>query len=175
MMSFTMGTRSGSRSPVRVGNLLTRAVPALAERLLEESIRREWAQTVGPDAARRSRPISLRQGTLQVSVDNSPWLQELTLRSAAISSALHERHGAAVGGVRFVLATAAPSAAPIAPAQSRTTTVPSRQLSAEEARQVDDAARRLADHGLAASFRRLLTKDLLARGERGSSAASERT
>ena len=98
-----MGTRSGGRSPVRVGNLLTRAVPALAERLLEESIRREWAQTVGPDAARRSRPISLRQGTLQVSVDNSPWLQELTLRSAAISSALHERHGAAVDGVRFVL------------------------------------------------------------------------
>ena len=173
MMSFTMGTRSGGRSPVRVGNLLTRAVPALAERLLEESIRREWAQTVGPDAARRSRPISLRQGTLQVSVDNSPWLQELTLRSAAISSALRERHGAAVDGVRFVLATAAPSAAPVAPAQSRTT-VPSRQLSAEEARQVDDAARRLADHGLAASFRRLLTKDLLARGERGSSAASER-
>src|SRR5258705_6258500 len=174
MMSFTMGMRGGGRSPVRVGNLLTRAIPALAERLLEESIRREWAQTVGPDAARRSRPISLRQGTLQVSVDNSPWLQELTLRSAAITGALHERHGAAVDGVRFVLATAAPSAAPIAPAHSRTT-VPSRQLSAEEARQVDDAGRPLADHRLGASIRRLLTKDLLARGERGSSAASERT
>jgi hypothetical protein len=174
MMSFTMGMRGGGgRSPVRVGNLLTRAVPALAERLLEESIRREWAQTVGSDAARRSRPISLRQGILQVSVDNSPWLHELTLRSAAISTALCERHGATVDGVRFVLATAGPSAAPVTPAHSRTS-VPSRQLSAEEARQVDDAARRLADHGLAASFRRLLTKDLLARGERGSSAASER-
>jgi len=159
---------------VRVGNLLSRAVPALAERLLEESIRRDWAQTVGADAARRSRPIALRQGTLQVSVDNSPWLQELTLRSAAITAKLHERHGSALGDVRFVLATAAPSAPSRDPAQSRTI-VPSRQLSAEEARQVDDAARRLADHGLAASFRRLLTKDLLARGERGSSAASEHT
>src|SRR4029453_6178940 len=130
-----------------------------------------WAQTVGPDAARRSRPISLRQGTLQVSVDNSPWPQELTLRSAAISSALHERHGAAVDGVRFVLATAASSAAPIAPAQSRTTTVPSRQLSAEEARQVDDAARRLAGHGLAPSVGRLLPKDLRGGGARGGGGA----
>jgi hypothetical protein len=175
MMSFTMGMRGSGRSPVRVGNLLTRAVPALAERLLEDSIRRDWTQIVGADAARRSRPIALRQGTLQVSVDNSPWLQELTLRSAAITARLHERHGSALDGVRFVLATgAAPGAPPPDPAQSRTT-VPSRQLNAEEAREVDDAARRLADHGLAASFRRLLTKDLLARGERGSSAASEHT
>ena len=169
-----MGTRGGGRSPVRVGNLLTRAVPALAERLLEEAIRREWAQTVGADAARRSRPLTLRQGTLQVSVDNSPWLQELTLRGAAIAAALHERHGSAVDGVRFVLATAALGAPAPEPPHSRTP-APSRQLSAEEALQVDDAARRLADPGLAASFRRLLTKDLLARGERRSSAASEQT
>jgi hypothetical protein len=40
---------------------------------------------------------------------------------------------------------------------------------------VDDAAARLADHGLATSFRRLLTKDLLARGERRASAASEQS
>lgn len=171
MMFLTMGMRGGGRSPVRVGNLLTQAVPALAERLLEESIRRDWAQTVGADAARRSRPLALRQRTLQVSVDNSPWLQELTLRAAAIAAALRERHGAAVDGVRFVLA-AAPGAPAREPARIRTT-VPARQLSAEEAQQVDDAARCLADHGLAASFRRLLTKDLLARGERRSSAASE--
>ena len=169
-----MGTRGGGRSPVRVGNLLTRAVPALAERLLEESIRRDWLQIVGADAARRSRPLALRQGTLQVSVDNSPWLHELTLRSAAIAAALHERYGTAVDDVRFALATAAPSVGAHEPTQSRTT-VASRQLSAEEARQVDDAARRLAHHGLAVSFRRLLTKDLLARGERRSSAASEHT
>src|SRR5947207_956395 len=83
MMERTMGMRGG-RSPVRVGNLLTAAVPALAERMLERAICREWAQTAGPEAARRTRPGALRQGTLEVSVDNSPWLQELTLRSAAI-------------------------------------------------------------------------------------------
>ena len=173
MMCSTMGTRGG-RNPVRVGNLLTRAVPALAERLLEEAIRQEWPQTIGPDAARRSRPLALRQGILEISVDNSPWLQELTLRSAAIAAALQERHGSAVSGVRFVLATKAPRVAAPEPNHSRPS-VSSRQLSAEEARQVDDAARRLADHGLATSFRRLLTKDLLARGERRASAASEQS
>ena len=173
MMSPTMGTRGG-RSPVRVGNLLTRAVPALAERLLEEAIRREWPQTIGPDAARRSRPLALRQGVLDVSVDNSPWLQELTLRSAAIAATLQERHGSRVSGVRFMLATKVPSAAPAESNHSKPS-VPSRQLSAEEARQVDDAARRLADHGFATSFKRLLTKDLLARGDRRASAASEQS
>ena len=170
-----MGMRGGGRNPVRVGNLLTQAVPALAERLLEESLRRDWPQIVGPDAARRSRPLALRLGALQVSVDNSPWLQELTLRSAAIATTLRERHGSAVNAVRFVLATTAPGVAPAKEPTHSRTVVPLRQLSAEEARQVDDAARRLADHGLAASFRRLLTKDLLARGERRSSAASEHT
>ena len=166
-----MGTRAG-RNPVRVGNLLTQAVPALAERLLEETIRKEWAQFIGPEAARHSRPVALRQSVLEVSVDNSPWLQELTLRSTSIASALQARHGTAVSAVRFVLATKVAGAAPAVSARSASR-IPSERLSAEEARQVDDAARRLADHGLAASFKRLLTKDLLARGERRVSAASE--
>jgi hypothetical protein len=107
-------------------------------------------------------------------VDNSPWLQELTLRSAAIAATLQERHGSRVSGVRFMLATKVPSAAPAESNHSKPS-VPSRQLSAEEARQVDDAARRLADHGFATSFKRLLTKDLLARGDRRASAASEQS
>ena len=171
MMSPTMGTRGG-QSPVRVGNLLTLAVPALADRLREEAMRRDWPEVVGIDAARRSRPLALRQGTLQVSVDNSPWLQELTLRAGAITARLHERYGAAVQGVRFLLAAAAPGSPAREPARMEPS-VPARRLSVEEARQVDDAARRLTDDGLAASLRRLLTKDLLARGKRRSSVASE--
>ena len=115
----------------------------------------------------------LRQGILHVSVDNSPWLQELTLRAGAIAAQLHERHGSAVNGVRFVLAATATGRAGVEPTQSMTSIPARRRLTAEEARQVDDAARRLTDDGLAASLRRLLTKDLLARGERRSSVASE--
>ena len=158
---------------MRVGNLLTQALPALADRLREEAIRRQWPEIVGAEAARRSRPLALRQGVLQVSVDNSPWLQELTLRAGAIAALLHERHGSVVNGVRFALATTAPAGPAIQPAHFKTPIPARRRLTAEEARQVDDAARRLTDDGLAASLKRLLTKDLLARGERRSSVASE--
>jgi len=179
MMESAMGTRGG-RNPVRVGNLLTAAVPALAERMLEDAIRREWAQTAGPEAARRSRPGALRQGTLQVSVDNSPWLQELTLRSAAIVAALRKRHGSAVIEVRFALgsgrddadvATGSARAGTEAP-QGRLT-APERRLTVEEARLVDAAAGQVHDLALKSALKRLLTKDLLARGERPAPAASE--
>ena len=172
MMECTMGTRGG-RNPVRVGNLLTAAVPALAERMLEEAIRREWAQTAGPEAARRSRPGALRQGTLEVSVDNSPWLQELTLRSAAIVAALRKRHGSAVIGVRFALGSGRGDADVAARPARAGTEVPQRRLTVEEARLVDAAAGQVPDPALASSLKRLLTKDLLARGERRAPAASE--
>lgn len=166
-----MGTRGG-RNPVRVGNLLTAAVPALAERMLEEAIRREWAQTAGPEAARRSRPGALRQGTVEVSVDNSPWLQELTLRSAAIVAALRKRHGSAVTGVRFALGGRGDADASVGPARARAE-APRRRLTLEEARLVDAAAGQVPDPVLASSIKRLLTKDFLARGERPAPAASE--
>jgi len=172
MMECTMGTRGG-RNPVRVGNLLTAAVPALAERMLEESIRREWAHTAGPEAARRSRPGALRQGTLEVSVDNSPWLQELTLRSAAIVAALRKRHGSAVTGVRFALGSGRGDADAAARPARAGTQAPQRRLTVEEARLVDAATGQVPDPALASSLRRLLTKDLLARGERPAPAASE--
>jgi hypothetical protein len=171
MMDCTMGTRRG-RSPVRVGTLLTAAVPALAERMLEEAIRREWSETVGPDAARRSRPRTLRQGTLEVSVDNSPWLQELTLRSAAIVAALRKRHGSAVISVRLALGSGSGDAEgkPVPPSERKAAP---RRLNAEEARLVDAAAARLPDPALASSIKRLLTKDLLARSGRPAPAPSE--
>jgi len=166
-----MGT-GGGRNPVRVGNLLTAAVPALAERMLEQAIRREWAQTAGPEAARRSRPRALRQGTLDVSVDNSPWLQELTLRSAAIVAALRKRHGSAVIGVRFALGRGDTD---VAAGSSRAATeAPERRLTVEEARIVDAVAGQMPDPALASSLKRLVTKDFLARGERRAPAAPER-
>jgi hypothetical protein len=141
--------------------------------MLEEAIRREWSETAGPDAARRSRPRTLRQGTLEVSVDNSPWLQELTLRSAAIVAALRKRHGSAVTGVRFALGSGSGDTEGIPVPPSEATRAPRRRLNAEEARLVDAAAARLPDPALASSIKRLLTKDLLARGGRPAPAASE--
>lgn len=159
MMGGAMGT--GRRNPVRVGSLLTSAVPALAERMLEETIRRQWAAIVGPEAARRSRPRTLRQGTLEVTVDNSPWLQELTLRSGTIVAALGERHGTAVTAVRVTMGAAFAQTSPEVPRESGTA---ARRLTDAERGLVEATARPIADPVVASSLRRLLTKDLLARG-----------
>ncbi|PYM49615.1 MAG: hypothetical protein DME16_08385 [Candidatus Rokuibacteriota bacterium] len=160
----------GRRNPVRVGSLLTSAVPALAERMLEQTIRRQWADIVGPDAARRSRPASLRQGTLEITVDNSPWLQELTLRAGTIAAALAARHGAAVTAVRVTMGAAV---APASDEVSREGRAISRSLTDAERGIVEATARPIADPVVASSLRRLLTKDLLARGKSGIPVASE--
>ncbi|HEY7869650.1 MAG TPA: DUF721 domain-containing protein, partial [Methylomirabilota bacterium] len=99
---------AASRSPVRVGTLLTSAVPALRERLLAERIREGWRQAVGAELAHRTRPGELRAGTLTVMADNSPWLQELSMRSTEVLGAVRARFGEAVTALRPILAAPAP-------------------------------------------------------------------
>src|SRR5690349_23037328 len=79
--------RSGT--PRIFADVLTAAAPQIAERLPEYRVRKAWSRIVGPDVARRARPQSLSNGCLHVSVDNSPWLQELTLRAAELTARLH--------------------------------------------------------------------------------------
>jgi hypothetical protein len=165
-----MGT--GRRNPVRVGSLLTSAVPALAERMLEQTIRRQWADIVGPDAARRSRPVALRAGILEIAVDNSPWLQELTLRAGTIAAALAVRHGAAVTAVRVTMGAAVAPASDEVPREGRGI---SRSLTEVERGLVEATTRPIVDPVVASSLRRLLTKDLLARGRSRVPAAPEQS
>ena len=153
--------------PVPVAQILASAVPGLEERMLEERIRSGWAATVGGDLAGRSRPGEVRQGVLNVTVDNSPWLHEMTLRSGELLNAVRARHGAAVTSLRFTLgsvATARPAAKPSRP-------TPAARLSAEEERSVETIAAAVADPALAVSLRRLLTKDVIARRRPGRSPA----
>ncbi|MGH7373383.1 MAG: DUF721 domain-containing protein, partial [Candidatus Rokuibacteriota bacterium] len=103
-------TGSGRSSfPVRVGDVLTAALPALEERLLAERIRRGWGAAVGDELARRARPGELKAGTLTIMVDNSPWLQELSMRSAEVLDAVRARFGPSVTALRLSLAGAAPA------------------------------------------------------------------
>ncbi|MFQ5521321.1 MAG: DUF721 domain-containing protein, partial [Candidatus Methylomirabilia bacterium] len=71
-------------SPVRVGSLLSAAVPGLAGQLVEVRIHNEWRSVMSSEFARHCQPGRLRNGTLEVIVDNSPWLQEVTLREAEL-------------------------------------------------------------------------------------------
>ena len=142
-----------TRAPRLVADLLTDAVAGLDDRLVEHRLRRAWAALVGPDVARHARPRSLQNGCLQIAVDNSPWLHELTLRAAEV----HERVARQFDGVtavRFVLAglpeerPEAPAAAPPRP----------RSLPAAEVREIESATATISDPAVAAAARRLLTK-----------------
>ena len=74
-----------SDAPRAVGDLLAGAMPQLEERLREHRLGRSWPAIVGADVARRARPGALTNGVLQIVVDNSPWLCELTLRAAELT------------------------------------------------------------------------------------------
>src|SRR5262245_4871306 len=159
-----MGTMAGPARirPVRVGALLATAVPGLREHLLESEIRAGWADVAGPDAARRSRPVTVRQGVLHVEVDNSPWLSELTLRANDLLTRLRARHGSALAALRFSLGAATP--APVPRARPRATRPAA--LSPEDERSVESIVAGVSDPALATSLRRLVAKDLVARRRR---------
>lgn len=145
--------------PHRVGDLLTAAVPALAERMLADAIRRNWEATVGVALARRSRPASLDHGVLEIQADNSPWLMELQMRGGEILEALGRRFGRSVVSLRFALG-AIPALAPT-PADRPSRAVA--RLSPEETREIEAVTASLGDPSLVRALRRLITKDRLAR------------
>jgi len=135
-------------------------MPGLSERLLEVRIRKEWSEVVPPSLARRSEPGTLAHGALEVRVDNSPWLQELSLRSPELLAALVRRYGTAVRSVRIALG-ARRAETPSGGATARPGARP--RLDPREAREVSALAATLRDPALAGALRRLLTKDRLAR------------
>jgi hypothetical protein len=139
--------------PRAVGELLVNALPQLEDRLLVQRLRRTWAGLVGADVARRSRPLALVNGCLQVVVDNSPWLQELTLRAPDLTARLGAECPA-VRSVRFSLGT--PPVEEPTPA-ARPAPRPAR-LTDDDRRTIDAAAAAISDPVLAAGARRLLAR-----------------
>ncbi len=151
-------------SPVRVRDLLVAAVPELGDHLLEDAIRKEWSRLVGPELGRRSRPGQLKAGALDVTVDNSPVLHEMTLRSEELVAALQTRFGSTVTSLRLAIGVV--PARPDAPS-TRPRPATEERLSREETSKVEEMIASLPDPMLAGPLRRLLTKDLLARRQPG--------
>jgi hypothetical protein len=142
------------QAPRAVGELLVNAVPQLEDRLLVRRLRRTWVALVGADMARRAQPHALVNGCLQVVVDNSPWLHELTLRGPELTARL-ARECPAVRSVRFTLG--APPAEEATPAAVRPAPRTSR-LSDDDRCAIDAAAAAISDPALAAGARRLLAR-----------------
>jgi len=88
------------REPRAVGELLVTALPQLEDRLLVQRLRRTWASLVGAEMARRAQPQALVKGCLQIVVDNSPWLHELTLRAPDLAGRLGAEYPAVRSGRR---------------------------------------------------------------------------
>jgi hypothetical protein len=146
-----------------VGDLLVDALPALAERLTAHRIRQSWASVVGTDVARRTQPGSLVHGCLTVTVDNSPWLHELTLRRDELTPRLRAEF-VDIRSVRFVLGPLDPErpGAPPTPREPQPV-----RLSGRELEEIDEAAATITDGELAAVARRLMTRARQLSGTRG--------
>ena len=158
-----MRTNAVPSSARLVRDLLTAAVPGLSEHMLEHRIQQEWRQLLPPALARRSRAGTLERGALEVCVENSPWLHELTMRSGEVLAALIARYGtAAVTSLRFVLDPARVDAA-ATPTPSPPARAARPQLSPDEAREIKTMTSALPDAELAHVLQRLITKDRLAR------------
>lgn len=98
------GEPRSSSSPVPVGAVLPGVLPGLRERLVEARIRRDWERLMGSELAARAEPVALMHGILQVSVANSSWLQELTLREPDLRRRVAERYGTdVIRALRFSL------------------------------------------------------------------------
>jgi predicted nucleic acid-binding Zn ribbon protein len=136
--------------PRAVSDLLVGAVPQLADRLLELRIRKAWSSIVETDVARRTRPGALVGGCLEIIVDSSPWLCELTLRATDLQQQIAERFPD-VRSLRFTLG--APSVA--GTGEPRATRA-SRAVTAADIEEVEAAAASITDPALAEQARRLM-------------------
>ena len=144
-----------SSAPRAVADILSKAVPQLADRLVEHAIRRQWPSLVGPEIARRTRPGALAGDSLQVMVDNSPWCHEITLRAPEILAALRRRLGpGAVRSLRVTVGPLAPDGPHVPPERRPRWSRPS----SEGMRAIEQLCAPIADHDLKESIRRLLVK-----------------
>ncbi len=127
------------------------AMPQLQDRLLVQKLRAEWPALVGHEVARRTQPQALANGCLQVTVDNSPWLHEMTLRAPDVAARVGAQFPA-VRSIRFSLGLPPAEEPPPAARPAPVTLVD------DDRRAIDAAAAAISDRDLAASARRLLTR-----------------
>jgi hypothetical protein len=164
----------GPAFPRAVGDLIPDALPQLGERLVEVRVSAAWTALVGADVARRARPGRIVRGALEVTVDNSPWLSELTLRGPDLTRAVRARFPD-VAALRFVLGPLPAADAPRAPARARRSAAP---VSEADARDIEAAVAAIADPALAGAVRRVMTEAhrsaAAARARRPAASAAEK-
>jgi predicted nucleic acid-binding Zn ribbon protein len=147
--------------PAAISGLLSavlRGTP-VEKRLHEGRIWVVWEQAVGSRIATHAVPAAFRDGTLTLTVDSAPWMQQLTYLKQELISKVNGELGEEM--VKDIFMKAGRVKVPTPPAapwvQKR------RQLSAEELTWINEQADSLTDPDLRAVFERLIKKDREAR------------
>jgi predicted nucleic acid-binding Zn ribbon protein len=100
----TSAEPEGSPGAGPLNGLLKNVIKRLsgAERFGEEEMASAWEYAAGLDAARHSRPVSVKKTIVIVNVDNSGWLYELTIQKKKILERLGEKlKGKKIKEIRF--------------------------------------------------------------------------
>ena len=125
----------------------------IQERVLEQQVLANWAQTVGPQIAASSRAEAVREGVLFVSCKSSMWSSELSLHKIDIVKKLNVAVGKElVKDIRFS-ARGFRKAEDEAPSNQRNTPLDSIALDAEETKRAEEAASACDSDELAARVR----------------------
>lgn len=135
--------RPRMKRPAAIADLLAEIFqdkPA-GKRLKEGKIWLVWERSVGEQIAARARPAAFRDGTLTISVDNAPWMQQLTYLKEEIITRLNKNIGDEMVKEIYLKAGSAPLSNPHEspiPRQCRILTLEERQKIEENAAVISD-------------------------------------
>jgi hypothetical protein len=92
------GRRPPAKDAVAAGVLLSQLLTrwGMDRKLREYQAWEVWDEVVGPQIAARARPCKMREGVLEVAVDQPVWMQQLQLMKPRIVSQLNARLGEAL-------------------------------------------------------------------------------
>ena len=99
------GARRGGQ-PATVGSVLDRLLPGLhiEERVAAAAATDLWSEVVGPEVARRTHAVGVRDGELLVEVQGAVWMGHLAILRQGILDDVNERlpADARLRGIRLV-------------------------------------------------------------------------
>ncbi|OGU11806.1 MAG: hypothetical protein A2075_09460 [Geobacteraceae bacterium GWC2_58_44] len=150
--------RSRMRRPVAVADLLSailRGTPA-EKRLKEGRIWLVWEDAVGSRIASHARPAAFRDGTLTLTVDSAPWMQQLNYLKRELIAKVNGELGEEL--VKELYMKAGRVSAPPAP-DEKPQAAKRRELSEEERTWIAEQSQSVSDPELRAVFESLIRKD----------------
>ena len=149
--------RPRMRRPAAVADLLSailRGTPA-EQRLKEGRIWLVWESAVGSRIASHAQPASFRDGTLTLSVDSAPWMQQLSYLKRELIAKVNGELGYELVKDLYMKAGKIAAAAPAEKPEA----VKRRELSEEECSWIAEQSESVSDPELRAIFDSLIRKD----------------